>query len=99
MDADILLVPSCIEENQPTVILEAASVGLPVVASDKGGIRETLGSRGYICAPRDLMAWIKAIDDLRDPQTYAQQSAAMYELAEEHDPAGYGKRLIGLISS
>jgi len=98
IEADVLLVPSMIEENQPTVILEAASVGLPVVASDKGGIKETLRSRGYICSTKDLQAWIRAIDALRDPKTYQQQTEAMLELAEEHDASVYGQRLLPLLT-
>lgn len=40
--ADILVVPS-LEDSLPWVVLEAMSLGKPVIASDLGGIREMVG--------------------------------------------------------
>ena len=40
--AKCLVVPSLCYENQPTVIIEAQQNGLPVIASDIGGIPEIL---------------------------------------------------------
>ncbi len=98
-EADVLLVPSQIEENQPTVILEAMSVGLPVIASDVGGVRETLGDAGLI-VPRDSEeAWIRAIESLQDPETYRDQSTAMYERAKAFDAEKYATRFLSFIGS
>lgn len=44
--ADCLVVPSLCYENSPTVIYEAAAVGLPVLAADLGGIPELIGVMG-----------------------------------------------------
>ncbi|MCK5510776.1 glycosyltransferase [Candidatus Parcubacteria bacterium] len=41
-NADCLIVPSLCYENSPTVIYEAASLGLPVLASRIGGITEII---------------------------------------------------------
>jgi glycosyltransferase involved in cell wall biosynthesis len=98
-EADVLLVPSQIMENQPTVLLEAASVGLPVIASDVGGVRETLDGAGLVVPRDDEDAWIKAVDSLRNPDTYREQSTAMYELAKRHDPEAYTTRFLSLIAS
>lgn len=98
-EADVLLVPSQIMENQPTVLLEAASVGLPVIASDVGGVRETLGDSGFVVTRDDEEAWVKAIESLRNPETYREQSTAMYELAKRHDPEAYATRFLSLIAS
>ncbi|MDO8583628.1 MAG: glycosyltransferase [bacterium] len=98
-EADVLLVPSRIEENQPTVILEAASCGLPVIASDKGGIQETLSGRGTVCAVDDTTAWIHALERLKNPEVYQQQSAGMIELAREHDPREYARMFCVLVTS
>lgn len=93
-ESDILLVPSQIAENQPTVILEASSVGLPVIASDIGGVKETLNGAGILCAPDDTEAWVKAVGDLRDPSRYADHAAKMYELARLHDPKEYADQFV-----
>jgi glycosyltransferase involved in cell wall biosynthesis len=97
-EADVLLLPSQIMENQPTVLLEAASVGLPVIASDVGGVRETLGDAGLVVPRDDEEAWVKAIESLRDPETYREQSTAMYELAKRHDPEAYAESFLRLIA-
>ncbi|MBM3205010.1 glycosyltransferase, partial [Candidatus Uhrbacteria bacterium] len=68
-EADVLLVPSMIEENQPTVILEAASVGLPVIASNKAGIVETLAGAGK-ALPLKVEAWKQEIEALSKDKEY-----------------------------
>ncbi len=99
--ADILLVPSLIHENQPTVILEAASVALPVIASHCGGIIETLGAAAahMVCAPDNVQAWCQAIQRLEDPHVYAHQAHLMRRVAEHHDPDAYAQRLLSLVIS
>jgi glycosyltransferase involved in cell wall biosynthesis len=95
--ADIFLFPSQIVENQPTVLLEAASLGLPVIASDVGGVRETLNGAGIIVPKDDVQAWVEAIEFLTDPDHYRDQSVKMYELAKAHDPHEYARRFIELV--
>ncbi len=92
-EMDILLVPSQIAENQPTVILEAAAVGLPVIASDIGGVRETLGSAGIVCSPKDLSAWINALERCQDISFYQEQATLMFELSKIFDAAQHLERL------
>lgn len=96
-EVDALLVPSQIAENQPTVILEAASVGLPVIASDIGGVSETLNGAGILCPSNQEQPWIDAIMSLRDPAVYADAAAKMYELARQHDPRLYAERFLEFI--
>ncbi|MCC7522755.1 glycosyltransferase [Candidatus Uhrbacteria bacterium] len=93
-ESDVLLVPSQIAENQPTVILEASSVGLPVIASDVGGIKETLNGAGVLCPADDIESWVRAVAALRDPSVYADQASKMYELARLHDPKEYADHFI-----
>ncbi len=97
--ADALLVPSTVAENQPTVILEAASVGLPVVAANIGGIAETLHGNGLLCPEGDMSAWIDSLVHLRDAASYAERAAQMYELARIHDPEAYRSVFVQLISN
>jgi len=61
--ADYLIVPSLCYENSPTVIYEAISVGLPVIASRLGGIPELLNSE-YLFEPgskKDLINKMKQV--------------------------------------
>jgi hypothetical protein len=96
--ADLLLFPSQVVENQPTVLLEAASVGLPVIASDVGGVRETLNGAGIIVPKDDVQGWIEAIEFISDPDHYRDQSVKMYELAKAHDAVEYARRFSLLIT-
>lgn len=52
--SDILVLPSYVE-GQPLVILEALSVGMPVVSTDVGAIPDTIqdGKNGFIINPGD----------------------------------------------
>ncbi|MFA6099457.1 MAG: glycosyltransferase family 4 protein [Patescibacteria group bacterium] len=66
--ANLLVMPSIIMENQPTVLLEAVAAGLNVVASDVGGVREMLQGYGTIVPPGDVPALAKAIrQTLKEP--------------------------------
>ncbi|HWX44323.1 MAG TPA: glycosyltransferase [Solirubrobacteraceae bacterium] len=69
-------------ESFPYVILEAMSLGLPIVASDIGGIGEALvnGSSGLLVAPRDPTALAHALNDLLEhPDRMAAMGAAALE--------------------
>jgi len=48
---DCLVVPSLVYENSPSVIYRAKAAGLPVIASDLGGIPELLGAEDYLFQP------------------------------------------------
>jgi glycosyltransferase involved in cell wall biosynthesis len=54
-NADLLIAPSRLLENQQNILLEAMSVGTPIVATDTGGTRETLEGTGCpVVAPERL---------------------------------------------
>lgn len=62
--ADLLCLPSH-NEGVPNVILEAMACGLPVVASNVGGIPEVLpGHAGRMVPPRDRRALVDALDEV-----------------------------------
>lgn len=52
----LLVLPSTCMENSPLVILEAMALGIPVVASDIGGIPDLVidGKTGYLFKPRNV---------------------------------------------
>ncbi len=69
--SDCLIVPSLCYENSPTVIYEAFSCGVPVVASNIGGIPELIekGQNGYLFEPgngQDLIKQLRRIKRARE---------------------------------
>jgi glycosyltransferase involved in cell wall biosynthesis len=60
---DILVVPSVWQENSPVTITEAMAGGIPVIASDIGGIRELVedGVTGFLVPARDSHAMAERI--------------------------------------
>jgi glycosyltransferase involved in cell wall biosynthesis len=64
--ADLLVHPSY-SEGMPNAVLEAMAHGIPVVASDVGGVRSLLGSgAGIIVPPADEDALVEALQRLID---------------------------------
>ncbi|MFW0837556.1 MAG: glycosyltransferase family 4 protein [Candidatus Komeilibacteria bacterium] len=88
-----LLVPSQWYENCPLVVQEAIRDGVPVVASDLGGLPELLHSysAGIVLPSNDQQAWRKVIQDfslnkadirennLITPQEYSDKIYKLYE--------------------
>jgi glycosyltransferase involved in cell wall biosynthesis len=67
--ADVFLLTS-LSEGVSTATLEAMSVGLPVVVTDVGGMREAVtdGVEGLLVPPRDPRSTAEALAELaRDP--------------------------------
>lgn len=63
---DVLVVPSLCYENSPTVIYEALSLGLPVLASNIGGVAELIkgGINGWIFPAGDFLQLSQKINML-----------------------------------
>lgn len=66
-DAVMLLAPHHMD-NRPRAILEALSNGIPVIANDHAGLRESVGPGGIIAA--ETHEWITAINRLWKDQSY-----------------------------
>jgi glycosyltransferase involved in cell wall biosynthesis len=98
---DILLVPSR-DEVFPTVILEAFSVGTPVVASDVGGIREMIetGSHGLLFGYGDSTALARNVETLIDNSALAEKLAAggARRLTDEFDVKACYLRIINILN-
>lgn len=60
---DAILLPS-VSEGLPRSLLEAAAMGLPLIASDIPGCREVVidGENGYLCPSGDEGSWAGAIE-------------------------------------
>lgn len=62
---DVLVLPSH-SEGLPRVLLEAGAAGVPVIATNVGGIPDVVreGETGLLCPPRDPAALAASIDSL-----------------------------------
>jgi len=74
----VLLVPSVWEEGFGMVAVEAQSCGIPVIASARGGLPESVGSGGVLIHDfRNVDAWVDALRGLCDDEArYRQMSAS-----------------------
>lgn len=62
----VLVFSSLILENQPTVLLEALAAGCHIIASDVGGVAETLKGQGRLVPPGDVTALSQSIKERLD---------------------------------
>jgi len=98
--ADVLVVPSLCYENSPTVIYEALSAGLPVIAADIGGVGELLedGVNGYLFKPGD-------VDDLaaklclmnQKKEDFIRRGKQIKATFEKHSLDNYANKLMKLM--
>jgi glycosyltransferase involved in cell wall biosynthesis len=92
---DLLVLPSAYEE-MGSVLVEAMAAGLPVVASDVGGIPEVVrhGVTGLLVPPGDVAALAAALDRLvADPVLRSHLAAGARSRAEEYSWPRLGARV------
>ncbi|MGC8640626.1 MAG: glycosyltransferase, partial [Isosphaeraceae bacterium] len=97
-----VLMPSVWVENGGLVARESLANGIPVLASDRGGLPETLGESGFVftlpvqCTPqsgyvptaREVAPWVATVERLwDDPAWEAKHSALALAAAQEWDPS------------
>ncbi len=74
---DVTVLPSLYKEGLPNVLLESLAMGVPVVASNLGGVREVVleGETGYVVQPGDSGQLARAIQRLwADQAAYRRMS-------------------------
>ena len=80
----VAVVPSVEPEAGPLVVLEAMSIGVPLVATAHGGPVEVVGRAGLLVPPRDPQALAGAIRSLLDdPELWRRCSQAGPRQIEE----------------
>jgi glycosyltransferase involved in cell wall biosynthesis len=96
---DVFVHPSW-AESFPYVILEAMSLGRPIVASGVGGIPEALtdGQSGLLVPPRDAAALAAALARMLDNPTQAAQmgAAARSAVSERFTRSEMTDRVVGV---
>jgi glycosyltransferase involved in cell wall biosynthesis len=81
---DIFAQPSVQQEGLPTAILEAQAAGLPVIASDIGGVSESVHG-GLLVPPGDATALADALESWwKDPASLRAIGAAAQAHMKQH---------------
>lgn len=100
--ADVMVFPSRYQfEAQPLSVIEALSVGTPVVAFDVGGMRDLVPSEsGLLVAPGDVAALGRCVTSLlRDPKELSRQGALAFSRYEaNHSRPAFAKAWVGIIN-
>jgi glycosyltransferase involved in cell wall biosynthesis len=101
--ARLLLVPSLWEEGWARVVSEAQVSGIPIVASARGGLVESVGMGGMLVyGIHDLDAWQAAIEKLFwNDVLYAEISARATERSSDIAlmPSGAANALIAILAA
>lgn len=85
--ARVLILPAVAGEGMPNVLLEAMSIGVPVVASDVAGIRDLLenGQAGVLVPPGEMVTLRDAINEvLTDKKKWEQLSLSGRQAASKY---------------
>ena len=97
--AAVFVLPS-LSEGRPRVLIEAMACGLPVVATNVGGVSEIVveGVNGLLVPPRDEMALAKAIEYVfNDVDFQRRASAENVKAATEYLPSIIGQRVYNFL--
>ena len=71
----IILVPSVWDEAFGRVVIESASYGIPTIASNSGGLKESVGEGGILINNFiNTDEWVKAIEKLLNKKNYTKYS-------------------------
>jgi len=99
--ADVVVQPS-LSEAAGRVVIEASSCGISVIASDTGGLRESVvkGKTGWLVTPGDAVSLASALTEAyADPALRKQRGAAGAEYSSKYVTDNIVKEFYALCSS
>jgi glycosyltransferase involved in cell wall biosynthesis len=98
--ATVGLVPSLWQENSPMTIYESFAHGLPIVASDIGGIPELVdhGKTGRLFSPGDPRSLVRELKAAADEGENKRLSQNAFEWADSHTIESHVDEIIRLYS-
>ena len=96
----VLIVPSRCEEAFGRVVVEAQVSGIPVVASNRGGLPESVGSGGLLIDDyTNVDDWINALEKLDDDQVYESFSNEARANTERFDLSAQIDEFLNVLDS
>ena len=100
LKSDVLVLPS-MTEGLPRVIIEAMAVGLPIIATDVGSVKELVkdGENGFLVKPMDIDALTKTILNLTGNRERAKKMGSksqqlVQKAGDLYTMEGYARRYI-----
>jgi len=98
-EASFVIVPSECYENNPMTIIEAYSMGVPVIGASIGGIPEIMpdGKTGFLFVPKDVESLKYAVlraNQLNDQKYKSMSDNALQFAAVNFDESLYYQKLI-----
>lgn len=91
------VLPSYDMDSMPNTMLEALCMGLPVVATDIGGVKEIVQGNGLLVPPKDVGALAAAMQDfLCDEERIAAWAEASTALGKEFSMPGKIDKVLAL---
>jgi glycosyltransferase involved in cell wall biosynthesis len=95
--ADAIIVPSVWSEPAGFVVLEAMALGVPVIATDAGGIPELAAGAALLVPRSDAHAFARAITELATRHTLGQAMIARGKsVAAMHSAGRMARQYLGL---
>ncbi len=94
---DAVVVPSLCYENSPTVIYEALSIGVPLIASRIGGVGELIqdGKTGYLFTPGDEPDFLRVLRLMdNEKEQFAARAGVLRESVAPYEISLYTERLV-----
>ncbi len=102
-NSDVFVLPTYYREGIPRSILEALSVGMPVITTLTPGCKETVENmeNGILIPPKDLEALINAMEFfVKNPESIQKMGQKSREIAEQKfDVNKINQQLITIINS